>query len=516
MAQILPRLLRALTILVVAGLAGAPALAAGLDTAALLRMKTGRQSSGEAPALSIVDSVFFLSPGDQLQLRWWGISTGDERLSVNTRWEIVVPDIGKINVRGVRFDHVRDSLENMIRHRSQVRLVDLQITRVSRASVQVTGLVPRPGALDLSPGTRLSDALEEAGLSMQDIMHSIAGNTPPRPGERYRMPSVRRILLIRGGGSDSVWCDLAQAYNAGVTENNPPLFQGDRIEVLPQGALIALSGSAPMAGYIEVVPGETVAQFLRAGGVTSPPSEIRAVFVDGRQTTLHSGSILDTTLSLVEAPIQRHRPLPQFVWVAGLVRNPGGYILEPGMTAKDLVRKAGGIPGGDDSGYVLALKRGWMWIRPGHRPGLEGSTQYPEVRAALQGYLNQGRGYYSSIETPLQPGDSVLVQIVEQVVWVSGQVNNPGYVPWVRGATMDDYVKAAGGYSARPWPSHARLYNLFTDQVIPVDGEIPPSTAIIVPEKRYIYPDQWVTIVATIVGLAVSVASFYIMATSSN
>ena len=99
---------------------------------------------------------------------------------------------------------------------------------------------------------------------------------------------------------------------------------------------------------------------------------------------------------------------------------------------------------------------------------------------------------------------------------MSGQVNRPGYVPWVKGATLDDYVEAAGGYSYRPWTSHARLYNLFTDQVIPVGQEIPPSTAIIIPEKRYLYPDQWVTIMAAVVGLAVSVASFYIMVTTSN
>lgn len=515
MAKIIPWLRRASSILLFVATIGIPVQASSIDTASLLRLRGTRAAPTSVPALSIVDSVFFLSPGDQIRLRWWGNGTGDEQLSVNTRWEIVVPDIGKVDVRGMRFDLVRDSLENMVKRRTKVRLIDLQIMHLSRASIQVTGLAPHPGAFDLPPGTRLSVALEEAGISMQDVMHSIAGNTPARPGERYRMPSVRRILLVRGGGTDSFWCDLALAFNAGSTAHNPPLFQGDRIEVLPQGPLVALSGSAPMAGYIEAVTGETVGDFLRAGGVTTPPASVRGLYPDGREITLSASSPLDTNLTLLEAPMERHRPLPRFVWVAGLVRNPGGYILEAGMTASDLVKKAGGIPGGDDSGYVVALKRGWMWIRPGHRPGLEGATQYPEVRAALQGYLTQGRGYYSSTETPLQPGDSVLVQIVEQVVWVSGQVNHPGYVPWKKGATLADYVEAAGGYSTRPWASRTRLYNMFTDQVIPVGQEIPPSTAIIVPEKRYLYPDQWVTIVATVVGLAVSVASFYIMATSN-
>lgn len=483
-----------------------------IDSAMLLRMGGERRTAVESsPSLSIVDSVFFLSPGDQLRLRWWGNGTGDEALSVNTRWEVVVPDIGKVKVRGVRFDKVRDSLEAMVSRRVKVRLIDLQITKVSTATVLVTGLVPNPGALEVPPGTRLSTLLAQAGLGMQESMRRMASSSPPRLGERYRLPSVRRVLLVRGAGADSVWCDLAMSYNSGSLEHDPPLFQGDRVEVFPQGPVVALFGSGSMTGFLEAKPGETVESFLRAAGTNPLPEKVRGIHEDGRELEFSMDMVLDTTLAAVQQTIPTHKPLPSFVWVAGLVNQPGGYLLRPGMTARDLVKLAGGIPGGEDSGVVLAMKRGWVWIRPGQRAGTEASTQYPEVRTALIGYMNHGRGLYSSPDIPLQAGDSVLVQIVEQVVWVGGQVNNPGFVPWKKGATVDDYARAAGGYAPRPWVSRSRIFNLYTDQVVPVGQPIPPSSAIVVPERRYLYPDQWLGIVATIMGLVVSTASFYIM-----
>ena len=63
----------------------------------------------EGPALAVEDSLLFLSPGDRLKLRWWGIGAGSEDLIVNTRWEIVVPDLGVVRVKGIAFGKVRGS-----------------------------------------------------------------------------------------------------------------------------------------------------------------------------------------------------------------------------------------------------------------------------------------------------------------------------------------------------------------------------------------------------------------------
>jgi len=495
--------------------AASSALAALPDTATLMKLRGSKSAPLVSPSVSIVDSTFFLSPGDQLRLRWWGMGMGDEVLQVNSRGIIVVPDIGNLAVRGVRFDHVQDSLEAMVRRRTPIRLFDLQIVRVSQALVPIHGLVPHPGPYTLAPGTLLSEALREAGLTMDDYFHWVDGSTPPLPSLRNQIPSMRRVLLVRGGGRDTVWCDLVRAFNSGDADQNPPLFHGDRVEVLPLKSLVALSGSGANTGLVEAIPGETVRSFLRAGRIDAPPSLATGRLVDGRTVELTEISPMDSSLAVVETGARQAPPFPRVVWVSGNIRTAGGYVLEAGMTAKDLVRKAGGIPGGDDSGYVLAVKRGWTWLRPSNRATLETTTQYPEVRTALAAYAAMGRGAYSTADQPLQPGDSVLVEPANLVVWVGGQVNHPGFVAWKKGASFEDYVSDAGGYSFRPWASRARLYNLHNDQIVPTDQPIPPGTAIIIPERRYISPDQWLTLAATVMSLTVSMVSLYIMASAN-
>lgn len=58
------------------------------------------------------------------------------------------------------------------------------------------------------------------------------------------------------------------------------------------------------------------------------------------------------------------------------------------------------------------------------------ATQYPEIKAAMFSYLTQTRGTYVDTKTPLLPGDTVLAYPLEPVVWVGGEVRNPGFVTW--------------------------------------------------------------------------------------
>jgi len=498
------------------GLIGAQTLSSrnnAADERGMAALLSPRTDKPEGPALAIDDTLFFLSPGDRLKLQWWGVGSGSEELIVNTRWEVVVPDRGVVNVKGIPFSKVRDSLEAMIRSQLRVKLIDLQVVEIVPAQVQVTGLVPNPGAFEVPAGTRLSTVLQQAGVNFKEILRSQASGSPPRPGDRYRLPSARRILLVRGGGRDSVWCDLAKAWNAGSLQDDPRLFTGDQIQVFQQGPLVALSGNVPFGGYLEWLPGETVGSFLRISGVQEPVSSLVGQDYDGTERVLRSTDVLDSNLVLVGLPVLKYRPTPAIVWIAGCVNKPGGYPLKGSMTSRDLLRMAGGSLFSDDSTILVGVKRGWTWLQAGKRPGLEMTTQYPEVKIALSSYLQQMRGNYTDPDVRLQAGDSVIIHQAEQVVWVGGLVNRPGFVTWKPGMSADDYVEAAGGYAARAWASRVRIYDLYSDQIVPLGQPIRQGSAILVPEERYISWDQWVVIVASIITSAVSAGGFYLQVT---
>lgn len=508
--KIRPILLAALAIM-----ATAFAQSADISSAAALAALQARPTGGSVassslqrkvdfPTFSIVDSLFRLSPGDQLRLRWWGIGAGDLDLVVDTRGDLVIPDMGRVKAAGIPFRQARDSVEALLRRRTKVTLVDLQIVKVVGAQVRVSGLVPTPGIFDLPPGTRLSTALAQAGLELSVLLQRMQGGDAVWAPLQERLPSLRRVLIIHGD-KDSMWCDVVAALRAGDPSQDPPLYYGDRVQVYPRGPLAQVTGGANFAGGMEMVPGESLGSLLHAAGEDST----RKVQVDG-VTGPMSAVHVDTTPLLIRFPTTVLRDRPSIAWVVGKVRNPGAFPLKSGTTAKDLVQLAGGVIGGDDSGVVVAVKRGWAWLGAGRSRGLADATQYPEVRVAMLAYFEQMRGTYTDISTPLQAGDTVFVHPAEQVVWVGGVVKRPGFVPWKRGSTVEDYVKVVGGYADRAWDSRTRVFDLQSGLALEAkDADIRPGAAIIVPERRYISPDQWVGIVVSIASLTLTAATFY-------
>lgn len=462
-------------------------------------------------AFAVEDSLFYVSPGDQLKLRWWGIGEGVENLVVNTRWELVVPDMGVVNVRGATLKTVREDLLKMLRSHIRVKMMDLQLIKLAPAQVQITGLVPKPGVYDISPGAHLSEALKLAGLQVGEELRFRQTASPPGPNDNYRLPSLRKILVVRGSGRDSLWSDLVKAYNGGDADADPRLFTGDKIRLYPQGPVLTVSGDAPFAGNAEFIPGESVDSFIKVVGLTQCPAAIQAIRTSGERISLNKGSILDTEFSLLELPPVTYRMHNKLVWVEGFVQKPGAYPFRAGMTAKDLIDMAGGSRGSEDSTTYFCVKRDWQKLKIDMRHW-EDATQYAEVKQQLIGYFLQMRGSYSDPLTLLQAGDTVLARQAEQVVWVSGAVNRPGYVPWKRGASVDDYVALAGGFASRAWTDNVKMYDPYTNMPIAAGQTIRPGTAVLVPETKYLYTDQWITLAATLIGTVVSLATFYVVA----
>jgi len=462
-------------------------------------------------AFAVEDSLFYVSPGDQLKLRWWGVGEGTENLVVNTRWELVVPDMGVVNVRGATLKKVREDLLKLLRSHIRVKMMDLQLVKLAPAQVQITGLVPKPGVYDISPGARLSEALKLAGLQVGEELRNRQMASPPGPNDNYRLPSLRRILVVRGSGRDSLWSDLVKAYNGGDADADPRIFTGDRIRLYPQGPILTVSGDAPFAGNAEFIPGEPVDSFVKVVGLTHCPATLQAVRTSGERVSLNGGSSLDTGISLLELAPVTYRLRNRLVWVSGFVQRPGAYPFRVGMTAKDVIDLAGGSRGSEDSTTYLCVKRDWQNLKVDMRHW-EDATQYAEVKQQLIAYHLQMRGSYSDPLTLLQAGDTVLVRQAEQVVWVGGAVNRPGYVPWKRGAGMEDYVALAGGFASRAWPDNVKMYDPYTNLPVAVGQPIRPGTAVLVPETKYLYMDQWISLAATLIGTVVSLATFYVVA----
>lgn len=457
---------------------------------------------------AVDDSLVRLSPGDRLGLQWWGLSRGSLPLMVDNRWELAVPDVGIFSVRNTTLDKVRVRIEAAIRARVRVDAVTLQVLEFAPAEVHLAGLGVKSGLRRIPAGTRLSQFLASEMLDEQHVLGWKSDAAPPNRGDMVSRPSMRDIEIARGD-SQSIHCDLAKAIFSADRSQDPPLFTGDRIRIVPQTSFLAITGNPIRQGYVEHVPGETARSFLASVGALAYRGPINCRVGDGIRR-MELDAPIDSACQALSLDERSFDELPRLVWVSGLVKNPGGYDLKPGMTARDLVREAGGIPGGDDQGELVTIRKGWLWNQAGKgdgrlESGTETASNYPEVKVLMTQYATRMRGNYSSVDVPLNEGDSVKVVRSEKVVWVGGQVARPGYVTWKKGNTIDDYVAAAGGYSLRPWKSRTKVFDLYTNQERGLDQEIRPGFAILVPERTYTPPIQWVTVVLSLASTALTI-----------
>lgn len=477
---------------------------AQIDTRGERKLET---TTGYAVPRIPTDSSLYLNPGDKLQLVWWGMGSGQVQLMVGTRGDLVIPEVGVVRVEGRRFDRIRDTVEALVRKRIKTDYVELSVVSLAPAEIRAVGRFPQPGGYVVPAGTRLSVFLEKAGLDVDSFSERIRFTSPPKASDQIVIPSLRDIVIVRGGGRDTLRVDLLRAVRNGDFSSDPPLFSGDVVRLKEQGAVIGLSGSVAVGGFYEFKEGETVRSFLASGGID--PTEFGSkIYVNDAQSGWEEIA-LDTPMPKATTNLkisQVVRPnLRKVVWVAGWVRSPGAYVIREGMTSQDLVAEAGGTLGEKDSSVVLSVKRGWGWIQPGRVDMAEISDIYPEVQAVRKEFKQHMRGNYSREAVPLQEGDSVYVYQAERVVWVGGRVVRQGYVTWRPGAKVEDYIRAAGGAASRPWVSRTLIYDMYTDQRVPVDGEIRPGSVVLVPEKPYTPPLQWIGALSTIIVSVLSI-----------
>jgi len=484
----------------------------------LLRAKALDERAGgaETPLISfpIVDSLFRLSPGDQVSLRWWGVGQGDDVLTVDPQGRLVLPELGAVHVQGLTFDKVRDSVEAILRRTVRPRVVDLQVRFVQPASIGVSGVAPHPGVHVLPAGGTLLDLVAAAGWDVAELMRISSARMPRDDAPEARLPSLRRIQIVRGGGKDSADVDLARIIRQGRVEQVVRLFSGDRVVFRPQNEIVAVSGQASATGYQEFLPGEPLSAFLESIGADAGVAGGEATGENGDTRRIQLADPIPAGTKALRLDLAPPRAVAAMAWIEGLVRHPGVYAISPGTKAEDLVVQAGGLRLPRDSVVVVAVKHDWPHLQAGRIPGIEGSIQYMEVRQALAGYQLVMRGNYSAANPEIQAGDTVKVHRIQSVVWVAGRVGRPGFVPWIPGATVDDYVRSAGGYADRAWKSKAEVFDLFTQQLSPA-SEIRPGSAIVVPERRYIYPENWVTIMATVLSLVAVTFSLFIQVRSN-
>ena len=324
-----------------------------------------------------------------------------------------------------------------------------------RNRIAVRGNVWAPGAQGFQPGMRLSEALRLAGGVKPDVY-------------------LGQVLVTRTlPDSTRVQLRARLRDTSGTPVEDLELREDDEIRVFSSTEFrperyVAITGAVRRGGRFPYREGMTVRDLvLLAGGLEESAylreAEIARLPDDrSRGATARTFRVpLDSTYlfergpdgrypgppglpapsaSAPETPVlpydnvlilrQPDWELQRTVTIAGEVQFPGTYaLLSKDERLTDVIRRAGGLSRDAYADGVHFTRRTLGRI----------GIDLPEV-------LRDARHQDNLI---LQDGDSVFVPVYQAVVNVTGAVNSPVAVAYVRGASLDYYVRAAGGPSRK-------------------------------------------------------------------
>ncbi len=420
----------------------------------------------EPPLSGPVPPDFVLGTGDIVRVQLYGNVSNSYELEVTRDGTLHLPELGPMNVAGLRFPEFRNELEKRVQQMLIGTQVSVTMGALRSIRVFVMGDVNRPGSYVVSSLATISSALY-------------------RSGGISEVGTLRDIQLKRQGRQVAN-LDLYDLLLNGDTSDDAQLQQGDVIFVPPIGTTIGIGGEVRRPAIYETRRDLTLGAALRlAGGLTAeayPEGSTLERIGDNRHRRVLS---VDLGTDAGHAmPVQSGdtlmipRVLPKLmdtVTLEGHVYRSGNYEWRPGMRLTELIPSLQALRSGADPHYVL--------IRRETGDDLTITTLSVDLARALA-------APQSDENIQLQPRDTAYVfnlafgrqRVIEPIleelkqqatydaayeeVRIAGQVRAPGSYPLHPGMRISDLLLAGGNLDEAAFTEDAELTRFNV-----VDGE---------------------------------------------
>jgi protein involved in polysaccharide export with SLBB domain len=497
----------------------------GDDAAALLRARAAASAPAtpeqNPPIEGRVDpDTYRVGPGDEFAFRHSDL-LDPKILRVGPAGEILFPDAGAIFVAGLTLRQaeakVRESLRSYVRGKGLV----FSLYRPRRFRLPVLGEVARPGVVTVTAPVRASEAIEAAG------------------GIAYG--GARRGIVVRRG-ADSLRVDLVRYATGGDLSGNPLVFETDVVFVPAAGRYVEILGAVAHPGRYDLVSGDRVSDLVALAGGALPQAALDRAELErfdsmgaaSRRTLLLSaeaglsGGSEDPELSELDrvfVPSRGRYKDGAVVDVVGEAAHPGPYSIREGVDGvRTILERAGGFTEFADLSRATIERKAesaerdtaFLHLANQHQDLLsEDDRRYVKLRARERDAVSAdlSRVLASANAGPdiaLSDGDRIVIPRRFPSVSVQGEVHSPGLVPYQAGRRVDDYVRAAGGFTGRAQKGHLRVTVARTGQQMkPGDaGAINAGDTVWVPAKPE--RSRW-AILRDVLTTAAQVATVYLV-----
>lgn len=392
----------------------------------------------EAPELFIATpSDYRLGPGDELMINLYGASENTYSVQISRNGTLKIDRAAPIYLSGLSINSAKKRLIKSLSklytgllssdELNKVEL-DLSLSKARSVVVNITGQVIAPGTYTISGFSSVLNALYAAGGPNQ-------------------VGSYRNIKLLRNGKVYKT-IDLYDYFVGGVYPN---LYLRDQDVILVESysTLVNIYNGFKINGLFEIKENEKLSDLIKFSGGFSSDSYKDKVFIN--RIDSYSRSIVEYSLenydkaNLKDGDLISAKTVVDFVEnsvsVDGSVYLPGVFDISSAMSVKQLIESSKGLT--PDALSKALLYRSNKGVKD-------------EIVS-----LNLADKYDLSIK--LLVNDSLYVPsakdiILDQVIEIRGEVNNPKEVDFKDGLTISDLVIMSGGLTAYANPKDIRIF----------------------------------------------------------
>lgn len=455
------------------------------------------------PLRNVAGPDYRLGNGDIIDVQIAGrLEVNRFQVTVDPEGSVNIPPLGALQVGGLTLLEAHRRIVERAHELLRYADVSIAVSLPRLFDVTVSGEVEHPGTAQAQATQRLHELILNAG------------------GITTR-GSARHVQVTVGATTHEV--DLLRFELAGDLSQNPYVQETMRVHVPPRAAAVTLTGAVRRPGEYELGPNGSLREILEltgglAPGVTGADARLTRIGDDGRKDTvsvdlrtalvapadvpLHSGDTLFVQpLSILQDVVEARGAFlgvteSSKTTTAGKPTIVQRLDLAQGDRVRDVIAKVGGIaPFGD-------LRLAFV-----DRTGPSGPRQ--RVPVDLQRLLVERDETQNIL---LQNGDVLNLPVVEDKVFVVGEVKAPGAQDYRPDLTPREYLALAGGPGNR-----ARIDDTtvtFRNGRTYVMAEAPPlepGAVVTVPEVALKWYQDYLLIGQTLANIALAYTGLFIL-----
>ncbi len=369
--------------------------------------------------------IYLVRPGEKLLITFLNARIGGMSLQVDPEGRIVHQTLGIYDISDMTLTGVREALKDALARLYNVEDIVVSVSEPRRVGIPVSGAVANPGLYKGFTSQRVSELIELAG-----------GIT--------RHGSSRSIVFT--GGPKDIIVDLDKTTYLGDNSCNPCLYAGYSIFVPDKSsARVQVIGEVNRPREVELIPGDDLNTLIALAGGARSVAAIDSAQIIGVNGVPRSRGITPEAGDVIHVPGFSNADRDR-INAFGALKSPGRFDFRSEISLRQLLDQAGGFTGEASPSLTTVFRRASAdeWGRISDR-------RYPITSAT--GELDK------FLELTLRLGDSVYVPYAVGYVRISGEILNPGLLPFVEGRDAAYYVGLAGGFLPTANESLIDIYN---------------------------------------------------------